>query len=724
MVILTCKLAGLMALLSRRLSPYLPSGLTIVLLALSAPALAAPSQFYVSPDGDDANPGTIGQPFETIDRARLAVRGRLVAGITEDIWVYLRGGVYRIETPITFDALDSAPPGLFVHYAAYEDERPVISGGRLIDGWTDHGDGSWSTTVPGVTTGDWTFRELFVNGKRRQRARHPNSGFLQVAGPNPAVGENTRSTFSFAPGDLPTGTDLAGAEINMLHEWSTSRVPVANVDQVARTLTTAQPLGATPTVHSIFQTSDHPRYAVENHAALLDAPGEWFLDKTNGELTYHAMPGEFASTAEVVAPIAKELLVARGDFSDGTPVRNLRFVNLSFEHSAWALPPDGYATWQSGYYEPRGLSPYELPAAVKFEVAEGCELLRTRVAHCGGWGVMLGAWCRNCSLVGSIVTDIAGNGVLVGEDRYRQANDNAQWVINHWEQVAYNNLVSSNVIQDCGVVFQGCVGLWIGLTDNSKIRNNLIRRIPYIGISAGGFWDERESPARELLIMDNRIHDIVQLMSDGGALYTVGLQPLSAIRGNLISGVPSAPGLAQNTGVFVDEGSTGFTILDNGIFDVDDALFKFHYAGANSLISNTMRLSSPGAEPYYFQPADEDNITRTGNVIIDPSSPPPGCEYPVCGEADSAGLLAEHTAWIYFDRDGDGVADFEDACVERRPGDVSGDGDINGLDIAEMVRVLTGDVSDSDNYCAADTDGNGTVNPADADVFLQSLLQP
>ncbi|GJM24866.1 MAG: hypothetical protein DHS20C16_12810 [Phycisphaerae bacterium] len=695
------------------------------MVALPLPVNAAPSDFYVSPDGDDGNPGTIDLPFASVDRARLTVRSLVSAGVANDVRVHLRGGVYRIESPIVFDALDSAPAGHFVHYAAYEDERPVISGGRLIGGWVDHGDGTWSTTVPGVASDEWTFRELFVNGNRRQRARHPNTGFLHVAGPNPAVGTDTRYTFAFSQGDLPTGTDLAGAELSMLHEWTTSRVRVANVDQTALTVTTAQPLGAVGVVNSIFQTSDHPRYAIENHPALLDAAGEWFLDETTGVLTYRPMPGEFVESAEVVAPIATELLVVRGDFSDGTPVRNLRFVNLAFEHCAWALPPGGYSTWQSGYYESRGLSPYELPAAVKFEVAEGCELVRAKVSHCGGWGVMLGAWCRSCSLIGSIVTDIAGNGVLVGEDRYRQVSNNAQWVINNWEQVAYENQVISNVVQDCGVVFQGCVGVWVGLTDRSNIQNNLIRRIPYMGISAGGFWDERESPARELAIVENRIQDVVQMMSDGGAVYTIGWQPNSVVIGNLVSGVPLAPGLARNPAFFVDEGSTDFTFVDNGVFDVAGSSFKFHWVGENSVIGNTMRLSSPDVEAYYFQPQSMANITTlTGNLIVDPTAPPVGCEYPVCGEANSAGLLMEHAGWIYTDRDGDGVADFEDACADRRPGDVSGDGHINGLDIGGLVRVLTGDVTNSDDYCAADSDGSGIVDPADIDAFLQAVLHP
>lgn len=678
--------------------------------------------FYVAPNGNDADTGAIDQPFATINRARLAVRALIAGGHSTDVWVYLRDGIYPIEAPIAFDPEDSAPANSVIHFSAFPGERPVISGGRFITDWTDHADGTWTTTVPGVQSGEWTFRELFVNGMRRQRSRHPNTGFLTVAGPDPAVGPATRYSFSFATGDLPAGANLAGAELNMLHEWTTSRVKIAQANHTSNVLTTAEPIGATGLIESVFQTGDHPRYAVENHIALLDAPGEWHLDPATGLLTYRPMPGEFAETAEVVAPIATELLVVRGDFNLETPVRNIRFIDLSFEHCAWALPSGGYSTYQSGYYEWRDTStPYDLPAAVKFEMAENCQLIQARVAHCGGWGVILGAMCRDCSLVGSIVTDIAGNGVLVGEDRYRRV-DGDFWINTRPDQVAIGNQITSNLIQDCGVELQDCAGVWVGLTEASQIQNNLIRRMPHISLSTGGLWNDDPSPARQISIVNNRIQGAVQLLSDGAAIYSVGLQPNSVIRDNLISDIPPHPGLSRNIGIFLDEGSTGFQVLGNGLYNIASSPFKFHRAGVNKLIANTMRLSASDVQPYFYVSMDPANIIRIGNVVIDPEDPPAGCAYPVCGTASTAGLLPAYQPSIYADRDNDGIPDIDDACVNRAPGDLNGDGVVNGLDIEPMICVLSGQTNSSDAYCAADTDGDGIAALADVETLIGRLL--
>ena len=54
-------------------------GLAVILVA--ATALAA-ADFYVAPGGDDSNPGTEARPFATLDRARIAVGGRVAADST------------------------------------------------------------------------------------------------------------------------------------------------------------------------------------------------------------------------------------------------------------------------------------------------------------------------------------------------------------------------------------------------------------------------------------------------------------------------------------------------------------------------------------------------------------------------------------------------------------------------------------------------------------------
>ncbi len=693
----------------------------LMITSTTASAGEPPVAYYVAPNGNDTNAGTIEAPFASLDRARLVLRALLLGGIDDDIHVYLRGGTYFISDPVTFDTSDSAPAGRVIEYTSFPGERAVISGGRAIDNWTEQIDGTWTTTIPDVATGEWSFRELFVNGQRRPRARHPNTGYLTADGPDPSIGSDTRTVFRYAQGDLPTNSNLAGAECNMLHEWTTSRVRIDQVNHTTRAVTTAEPLGALGLITSIFQITDHPRYTLENHPSLLDAPGEWYLDNSTGVLTYWPKPGEFVETVNAIAPVATELLVARGNFATGAPVANLRFSNLSFEHAAWALPPGGYSSYQSGYYEQRGLPEYELPAAIKFEVAANCHLERVRVAHCGGWGVMLGAWCRDCSLVGSTITDIAGNGVILGEDRYRRVNG-IFWVENHQDQAATNNTVLSNLVQDCGVVFQDCAGIWSGLTIRSTIQNNLLRRLPHIGVSTGGYWDDSERPCGAMSIIDNRIHNVVQLLSDGGAIYSVGLQPDSIFRGNLIWGIPAAPGLSRNPAIYLDQGSTGFTIENNGIYGVASSPFKFHWAGSNTLISNTMRLASSSVEPYFMQSTDANDIARIDDLIIDPAVPPVGCTPPVCGEASAAGLLPLYQSYIFIDSDGDGIADIDDPCPQRRPGDANGDGQLNGNDIQTLVALMLDQSTDSAAFCAMDVNFSGDITAADAFVFAGLVL--
>jgi hypothetical protein len=75
-----------------------------VLLALSAVAVSA-ADFFVAPDGKDINPGTAAAPFATVTRAREAVRQEVREGLTKDILVLIRGGVYAQTQTLTFGCI-------------------------------------------------------------------------------------------------------------------------------------------------------------------------------------------------------------------------------------------------------------------------------------------------------------------------------------------------------------------------------------------------------------------------------------------------------------------------------------------------------------------------------------------------------------------------------------------------------------------------------------------
>jgi hypothetical protein len=133
------------ALTVRRLSSALVICLFAVLLtnlAGSAPALAATqATYYVSPSGDDANPGTIALPFKTVQHARDVVR-TVNANMTGDIYVYLRGGNYPVTSTIDFVPSDSGTNGNRVIYSAYPGEKPILNGGVQVTGWTQHSETS------------------------------------------------------------------------------------------------------------------------------------------------------------------------------------------------------------------------------------------------------------------------------------------------------------------------------------------------------------------------------------------------------------------------------------------------------------------------------------------------------------------------------------------------------------------------------------------------------
>lgn len=121
----------------------------LVLLALATAGHARGAEFFVAPNGDNANPGTLAKPFAGIQRAQQAVN----PGDT----VYIRGGTYTMREDqiarsnrlwayvILLDK--SGLPGKRIHYAAYKNERPIFDfsqikpAGRRVDAF--YVSGSW-----------------------------------------------------------------------------------------------------------------------------------------------------------------------------------------------------------------------------------------------------------------------------------------------------------------------------------------------------------------------------------------------------------------------------------------------------------------------------------------------------------------------------------------------------------------------------------------------------
>jgi hypothetical protein len=590
----------------------------IISLAVASSA----AEFYVAPDGDDANPGTAVEPVATIDRARLLVRSARAAGNVADITVTIRGGDYPLDQPLRFDAKDAAPAGSVTTYAAAPGATVLVSGGRRIDGWRQEGE-LLTVTVPAVRDGPWRFRELFVNGRRATRARAPNDGYYRVVEPGP----DRRTSFRFQDGQLQAWSDLNAAELVFFHDWSTSHVRLKTVDPNTRTVTLAAPIGRAMPHYEIGHFEPHPRYHIENARELLDAPGEWHLEEAAGVLRYWPRPGETPESLVAVAPRLEALLTVRGDRATCRFVTGLKFRGLTFSHCGWRLPESGLAMGQASVYEDRARqSPADrspqafLPAAVSLDLARGCAFENCCFEHLGATAIEFRETCLENHFEGNVVSDVAANGVNVGETFTRTGRLACLPPAEYPDTVSRGNVLRSNLIERCGQLYPSGVGLWIGMAAETLVENNELRELPYAGISVGWSWNDGDTGCRDNTIRGNEIHRVMQVLSDAGGIYTLGNQPGTVIENNRIHHVPPNVGQAESNGIFFDESTAYLRVTGNRVTQVAKSPLRFHRAH-DVLVADNLVQCHPDVAPWKFQGCQASMMTFGANQVREEPNP-------------------------------------------------------------------------------------------------------
>jgi hypothetical protein len=526
--------------------------------------------------------------------------------------VLLENVVYAIDRPIVIDQ-QLAGEGLVIRSA---DEPATISGGVEITGWRGEGD-VWVTRIDAVAAGAWWFEGLYVSGERRPIARFPNDGWLRVA----KAGPDKRTSFASTPGDLPSDLGPDGLRIVFLHDWSSSIIDVREIDHDNDTLYFVDPIGPNAPHYRIDNFEPHPRYRLEGSRQLLDEPGEWSLDRPTGVLTYRPMAGETIGETRVFAPRLETLVRIEG--VPNARVRNVTFRNIRFAHTNWNIPEHGYAEGQAAFYERRvdgetDGSRLALPAAITMKWAEECAIENCLVESLGASGVWIGEGCAESVISETIVRDVAGNGVMVGETQTRRVEGKPWWQAAP-EQAASGIVVRDCLIERCGQRFAGAVGLWVGLAQRTTIAYNEVRDLPYTGVSLGWMWNPTPTPCRENVVEGNHIHDVMQVLSDGGGIYVLGFQPGTALRNNEIHGVRANAGRAPSNGMFIDEGSTDLLITGNTIWDTDRTPIRFHKAGRNMVRENVFVLGE-AVEIAQYNRTDPADIAYVENVTPEASA--------------------------------------------------------------------------------------------------------
>ena len=359
-------------------------------------------------------------------------------------------GTYYFEETLVLDSRDSGSAHCPITYAAYPGHEPVLSGGRRIVEWQDHGGPILKADVPQAKGGAWKFRQLFYNGKRQTRARWPNTDPEDPLYTGWAFIEATLSEGDARPIMFHYSADCAPrnwakqhqAEVNVFpwRCWVNEVIPLKNVDVHAQTLTLGKSLS-----FDFMTLMTGNRFCVENLLEELDRPGEWCLDTEAGTV-YFWPPEGSGKDVQVVAPWIDTLIELRG--TADAPVRNVTIAGLTFTETRSTFPEH----LNSNFHAPllRG-------AGVRLEHCENCRVTDNRFCNLGGDAVRLQGHNTQNQIVGNEIAFVGGAGISLA------SNDATGSPSGRWKDIeelricsaryprSVRNLITNNHIHHCGV---------------------------------------------------------------------------------------------------------------------------------------------------------------------------------------------------------------------------------------------------------------------------------
>ena len=162
--------------------------------------------------------------------------------------------------------------------------------------------------LPAVKADRWYFRQLFVNGRRAVRARTPNGPQWWKLQPRKNSEANDATIVLGVDHRIAAWKNISDVEAVWINNNDGSRKCLGGVNETENTFTLPPPHmwphGMSHEYNIGFPSGPFACY-FENALEMLDEPGEWYLDRHTGTLSYWPREGEDLTRAEVVAPWSK-----------------------------------------------------------------------------------------------------------------------------------------------------------------------------------------------------------------------------------------------------------------------------------------------------------------------------------------------------------------------------------------------------------------------------------
>ena len=518
------------------------------------PTLAQQADFYVSSLGSDKWSGKLAEvnseksdgPFATLKKARDAVR-ELKNSKKGNITVLIRDGLYKVNNTIVFGLRDSGSPQQTITYAAYPNETPIFSSGKVISGFKklDNIPGLAAVAQGKVWVANTSEKFLTLYDDKGLLPRAMSKGFIPLKG-------SSRNKLVFPDGRLKNWPNVQDIEIRIRphHAWILNMLPVTSVDESKKQAFTS--INSTYVMNELhFELKGRDSCWIENALQDLDEPGEWVVNTKEGKV--YLWPRDGKEPRDVIAPTLIEYIRVEGNIDFKGPkdkaVRNLTFQGLTFKHGERYTLAKGDAGLQHDWdMLDKG------NALVRFRGTENCHIEKCHFLHSGSGAIRVDLHGQNNKISDNKIEHMGGGGILLAG--YGPGT----------KDVNKNNLVYNNHIHHVGEIYWHSPGIFIWQSGENRVANNLVHNTNYTAIIISGFMTDFFSRGgnRELvptlrrhelkglprkptteqvkpflhthdnIVELNEIHHAMEKMADGNAIYIRGAGKNNIIRRNFI----------------------------------------------------------------------------------------------------------------------------------------------------------------------------------------------
>ncbi len=528
---------------------------------------------YVSVAAPSGGDGSEEHPFNTIASARDYARANKTQDRATEI--IIREGTYNLGGVLSFVDSDSN-----TCIRPYGSEKVILRGGKTLPisdfsqasdsrikagaagkvlkvNLNDMGIAAPKLYVTGHSTaelsaagysGMGTDSTVYASGEMMRPARYPNEGYMTIKSVTQNGSAKNKLPMIFtADEDMSRWSAASDARVfgYWYYDWSDQTTPVAGITD--GTITTAYPSG--------YGVREGQRFYIYNLLEELDAPGEWFYDKADGNFYFY--PPEGCTEVTLCTDVSGIISVDGADSVEimGLDIQNSGYDAVAISRSTFVTVRNCKVTNAASY----GIKAY----------GKNLRVLENTVSSVGRSGIGTGGGdTKTLEACGNVIRD-------------NKIYDTSKLVTRYTPSLRIEGVgvrAEGNKLYDaphCAVIFGG---------NDHVIAGNEIYNVVTDSADSGAIYAGRSAVSRGTQISGNYIHDIATASSHG-AVYGIYLD-------DCMCGVSMSGNRFENisgTGIFVNGGRNN-DVVKNSFSNIEE---------------NAVALSTAGMTNWY---GDDDNF--------------------------------------------------------------------------------------------------------------------